>query len=350
MAWNQPGRKPGTPPERSADKPRNPLAASHRDDDPPGLDAALRRLNRIFGIRPARVLLMGLLALLLIGLGTGLHEVGAGDRVLVLRAGRLHDIQAPGLHWNIPLLDRLHTVNVSRLRDARLSADVITRDDGLLTLPVVLHYRVADPEAYLLRFADAEAVLLRLAEAEVQQAATGMTLQELLGGGQAGLAPALAQRVAQRLAGYRSGLALSALELAAVQPPADVRRAFAAAQQAQEEARRELAQARAEQQRTRQAAEAGAARQLAAADKEAARRVALAREQAAQFAAALAHYRQAPAATLQQLQDEAVGDVLARTRTVILGEGALQHLGIPWQALSPAPLPPAPRALPERRP
>lgn len=344
MAWKQPGSKPGKPAGREASGSRAAFTAGRGEKDPPGLEEALRWLNRFFGIRPARVLLTGLLAVLLLALGAGFHEVAAGDRVVVLRAGRLHETQAPGLYWNIPLLDRLHTVNVDRLRDVRLSSDVITRDDGLLTLAVVLHYRIDDPEAYLLRFAEGEAALLRIAESEVQAVAAGMTLQELLAGGEKELAPVLARRVAGRLAGYRSGLALGTLELVAVQPLADVRRAFAAAQQAREEARLKLAQVQAERQRTLQSAQTAAARQLATAERENARRLAAAREQAAQFTAALARYRTDPVEGARQLQAEAVGEVLARTRTVILGEAALSHLGIPPTSLTPAPLPPAPRA------
>jgi membrane protease subunit HflK len=287
--------------------------------------------------------LLGFLALLLVGLGAGFHQVGVGEQAVVLRAGRLHDVQGQGLHWNIPLLDSVRTVSVARVRDATLTADVITRDEGLLTLGVVLHYRVTDPEAYLLQFADAEAALLRLAESVVQEAAADMALQELAGAAGPRLAPVLEREIARRLAGYRSGIALSALDIASVLPPTDLRTAFADVQRAGEEAKLRTTRAQAEVRQTLQAARSEAARQREAAERESRRQVEAARQQAAEFAEALTQYRRDPAAVEQQMYAEAVSDVLGRTRTVIVGEGGLAQLGIPPASLGPAPLPPAPR-------
>lgn len=350
MAWNLPGQKPGAPPPPPP--PRRPDErgpAGPGGDLPPGLEEVLRRLAALLGdgLRSPRLLALLLFVLAGAWAGLGLHTVGADERAVVLRQGRLLEVQGPGLHWNPPLLDTWRLVNVGRLREATLATEVASRDEELAAFTLVLRYRVADPVAYLLRYLDAEAELMRAAEAALQAGAAGLTRAELMGPGQRGLAAGVQARLAGHLRTQGGGLALAGVNLAAVTTPAGIAAAVAEVDRARADIPLQLQQAREEADKVLAQAQAEAARRVAAATREREQVLQAARSDAARLAADIAAARQDPAGTRRRLYEEAVADVMARTPTVIVGEEGLDRLGIPPGRLAtPSPLPPAPEARP----
>lgn len=337
MAWNPSGQKPGKAPG----KPPPP----GKPGVPPGLDEALRRLADFLGEgpRPGRLLLLALLALVFVTGSLGLHQVEEGERSLVLRNGRLHEVQGPGLHWNPPLLDTWRRVNVEKLREATLGTEVISRDDDLVAVTLALRYRVADPEAYLLGFVDAEAELLRATEAALQQDAARLTVAELAGPAQRQLVAGLQATLAAHLQERRSGLALAGISLISVRPPAEIEAAVTEVERARADIPLQLQKADQDAQQALKRSREEAARLVTAAEGEKTRVVLEARADAVRLGAAIDAARRAPAATRQRLYEEAVADVLARTPTVIVGEAGLARLGIdPARLQAPSPLPPSP--------
>ncbi|MCC2636379.1 MAG: hflK [Moraxellaceae bacterium] len=339
MAWNASGQKPGKP----SPGPRPPPGGA--GSPPPGLDEMLRRLGDFLGEgpRPGRLLLLAGLALVFVYGSLGVHQVEEGERSLVLRNGRLHQVQAPGLHWNPPLIDTWRRVNIERLREATLSAEVISRDGDLVAVTLALRYRVADPEAYLLGFLDAEAELLRATEAALQQGASRLAAAELTGPAQRRLVAGLQAALAAHLRERRSGLALAGLSLVSVRPPAEIEAAVTEVERARADIPLQLQKADEVAQKALQRSREEAARQVAAAEREKARVVLEARADALRLGAAIEAARVAPAATRQRLYEETVADVLARTPTVIVGEAGLARIGVePARLQAPSPLPPPP--------
>lgn len=341
MAWNQSGQKSGKPPQGPRPPPGGPGAP------PPGLDEVLRRLGDFLGEgpRPGRLLLLALLALVFVFGGFGVHQVEEGERNLVLRNGRLHDVQGPGLHWNPPLIDTWRRVNIERLREAVLSTEVISRDGDLVAVALALRYRVADPEAYLLGFFDAEAELLRATEAALQAASSRLAVAELAGTAQRQLVAGLQTTLATHLRDRRSGLVLAGLSLTSVRPPAEIEAAVTEVERARADIPLQLQKAGEDAQKALKDSRQEAARLVGEAEREKARVVQAARADALRLGVAIDAARAAPAATRQRLYEEAVADVLARTPTVIVGEAGLARIGIePARLQAPSPLPPSPAA------
>lgn len=339
MAWNLPGQKPGQPPVTPPPRPPAP------GDLPPGLDAALRRLAGFFGDgwRPSRLLAIALLALAATWGSLGLHQVRPGERAVVLRNGELLAVQAPGLHWNPPLIDTWRTLDVGRLREATLATEVTSGDEELAAVTLTLRYRIADPAAYLLAFVDAEAELLRASEAALQAEAARLPVAELHGTAQRVLAATLQARLAAHLRAQGGGLALTGLSLAAVTTPAGIAAAVTEVERARADIALQVQKAQEGAAAIARQAAAEAAGRVAAAEREKAQVLQAARSDAARLAADIAAARQDPAGTRRRLYEEAVADVMARTPTVIVGEAGLDRLGIPADRLAaPSPLPPAP--------
>jgi membrane protease subunit HflK len=350
MAWIQPGKPARLSAGQRPGERRNPGPGGSPEPDPPGLDEVLERLNQLFGqgMRPGRLLLLAFTALLLTWGGFGFHLVGEGERALLLRGGRLQALLAPGLHWAPPLLSTVTMVSVDAVRQATLATTVLTRDEALAEVTLDLHYRVADPAAYLLGFAEAETALLRVADAVLQEAAATLPLAELQQS--RSLGPALQRTTDARLARYRSGLVVTGINLTAVAPPAEVRAVIENALHAREAAAAQEARIRREVQQSLRAARAEAGRVLDAAARESARRQAAARDERERFARDLALYRTDPGAARELVYRRALADVMARTRTVVAGEGGLEQIGIPAPRLQPSPLPTLPDGVSRRAP
>lgn len=350
------GRKPpvtpGYRPDPRANAPRRYGSEQRRDDQDPddsrfpaGLDDFLRRLNVVLGPGPGttRLVALVLLAAAFTYGGLGFHQVKEGERALVLRQGRLHAVQGPGQHWNPPLIDTWRSVNVGAVREAALSTEVISHDEDLAAVTLVLRYRIADPVAWALRFDDADAELLHAAEAALQAAAARLDIAELHGPGQRQWTDAVQREVAAHLRRRDSGLALVGVSLERVTTPPALDDVVAAVARARADIATTVQEARARGEAELKAAQDAARARVAAA--EAARDAALQRAQldAVRLRAAIDAARRDPAGTRQRLYEETVADVLARTPTVIVGEQGLDALAIPAEKLrTPSPLPPSP--------
>lgn len=344
-------KKTGYQPDPRANAPRRYASDSGGDRDPdgskfpPGLDDFMRRLTELLGPGPGtpRLVLLVLLAALGTWAGLGFHQVAEGERALVLRNGRVLTLQGPGRHWNPPFIDTWRSVNVSAVREAALSTEVVSHDEDLVAVTLALRYRIADPAAWLLRFDDADAELLHAVEAALQAGAARLDVEELQTSGQRELVATVQREVEAHLRRRGSGLALVGLSLERVTTPPALDDIVATVSQARADISTTVQQARASGDAEQKRLQGEARARVAAAETARAATLQRAELDALRLRAAIDAARTDPAGTRRRLYEEAVADVLARTPTVIVGEQGLGALGIPPEKLrSPSPLPPSP--------
>lgn len=346
-----PPKKTGYQPDPRANAPRRYASDSGGDRDPdgskfpPGLDDFMRRLTELLGPGPGTPRLVALVLLAAIGTwaGLGFHQVAEGERALVLRNGRVLTLQGPGRHWNPPFIDTWRSVNVSAVREAALSTEVVSHDEDLVAVTLALRYRIADPEAWLLRFDDADAELLHAVEAALQAGAARLDVEELQTSGQRELVATVQREVEAHLRRRGSGLALVGLSLERVTTPPALDDIVATVSQARADISTTVQQARASGEAEQKRLQGEARARVATAETARAATLQRAELDALRLRAAIDAARTDPAGTRRRLYEEAVADVLARTPTVIVGEQGLGALGIPPEKLrSPSPLPPSP--------
>ena len=75
--------------------------------------------------------------------------VGPTERLVITRFGAFSQVDGPGLHWTIPLVDQRTLVDVSAVQSVADSALLQTQDGSVVKAEVTLNYRVVDPQAYL---------------------------------------------------------------------------------------------------------------------------------------------------------------------------------------------------------
>ncbi len=243
-------------------------------------------------------------ALLLIGYAvSGLAAIQLDEVGIVRRFGRLlpEDLN-PGLHvrwpWPVETVervqpDRARTVEIGfrlavgvgetgytwesphgSIRIIPDEALLVTGDGNLVEALATVQFHVSNPRAYLSARVVPEEQVRATAEAVLREAVAGRSFAELLTVGRGSLQQNVLTRLSERTAGF--GLAMDALTIHDLHPPAEVVDAHHAVARALEDRDRQVHEAHAAAIRTRRAAEASALRIVRTADSQATERVAIA--------------------------------------------------------------------------
>ncbi len=260
------------------------------------------------------------LVALALWLGSGFFQVGAAERGVLLRFGRLAEVRSEGWGWHFPWpIESLQKVNVMGIASREYTLTVLTADSGLVDLRVDVQYRRADPLRVLFGVRDPEETLHQVSESAIRQVVGRGRLADVLSGAQR---PQLMERakalIQQRLDAYGAGIEVTSVNLTDVEVPdavipaqRDANRAIADRERAIKEA-----QAYASTLVPSAQGEAEKIREDAAAYK--ARVVALAQGNASLFTQVAAAYARAPQVTRERIYLETMEDILGRANKVVI--------------------------------
>ena len=319
MAWNEPGpgRDPWNTPSggnRGGDKP------------PPDLNTLLRRLRSWLGggggmpgANSQNGLAIIAVAILLFWLGTGVYSVDEQERAVVLRFGAYAGTSDTGLHWHLPWpIERVERVPVTRARSVTSRATVLTKDENLVDVELIVQYRVSLAEEYLFGVADPDDSLRRLTAATLLEVVGARNMDAVLHDGRDSLADTVKHHLQTQLDHDKSGLLINEVTVQDVKLPDAIKAAFDDVSKAREDQQRLENDAQAYADNTLPHARAEAARELAEAQAYKARTIARAQGDAARFSTLLGEYRQAPDITRERLYIDAMKSVLSQTGKVMV--------------------------------
>jgi membrane protease subunit HflK len=341
MAWNDSGNG------------KNPWDSGGGNDGPPDLDKIIRDWQRRFnallggkGKRPGAggsegpggaamggLAMGGLLILILAGwLATGLYRVNADERGVVLRFGALSETSGPGLRWHLPWpIETVENVGVTRINTIRQQTRMLTSDENIVVVDLVVQYQNADPVKYLFEVQDPDATLSDISESVIREVIGKNNADYVLLEGRAEIAVETQALIQETLDEYQVGIVVSKVNLQDTNFPSQVEAAVQDAIKAREDKERLafeaqsysndiLPRARGESVRRNQDSEAYKARVIADAEGEASR-----------FTQLLAEYEKAPGVTRDRLYIETIESVYANSSIVLLdaeGSGNLVYLPI----------------------
>src|SRR5688500_8958360 len=157
MAWNEPGGNSGGK--------RNPWGGGNKPDQgPPDLDEVFRNLRRRFGgvfgggtgrgptvSGPARGFSIGTIVLVLLAIWafTGLYQVDAAERALVMRFGKYVTTTQPGLRWHLPWpIETKQIINIQSISSFDEQTRMLTSDETLVDINLEVQYRRANAIDY----------------------------------------------------------------------------------------------------------------------------------------------------------------------------------------------------------
>ncbi|HUO81250.1 MAG TPA: FtsH protease activity modulator HflK [Gammaproteobacteria bacterium] len=337
MAWNEPGNK-------------DPWGKRRGEQGPPDLDKIVkdlqRRLGGLFGGRRGNggsagggapsmgaptvivLLIVGLIAWAL----TGVYKLDAAERGVVLRFGAYQATTMPGLHWHLPIpIENVEKVNVSQAQDYQHQTRMLTADENIVALDMVVQYRNADPEAFVFNVRDPEATLQEVSQSAIREVVGQNNMDFIIGEGREGIARRTQELIQSTLDAYQTGITVIVVNLLDANFPAQVQDAVRDAIKAREDKVRLGLAAQAYANEVVPRARGAAASQTESAEAYRSRVIAEAVGEANRFLQLAAEYEQAPDVTRERLYLETVEEVLGRAQKIFIdaeGSGNLLYLPI----------------------
>lgn len=337
MAWNEPGKK-------------DPWGGGNRGNDgPPDLDEALKNLQKklsgIFGgggsgnnggggsssgaIGGSLIVIVLVIAALAYGF-MGMAVVNEQERVVVLRFGNYLETKGPGFRWNPPLIDRVYTVNVTKLRNWSTTEQMLTQDLNIVDIKLSVQYALDDARDFVLNVRDPEQSLQQAANSALRHVAGSTVMHDVLTQGRERVAVQIQERLQAYLNAYGTGIFIEKVNIEDSNPPREVQAAFDDVIKAREDEERYknqaqsysngiIPEARGHAQRVKEEALAYKEQVIARAEGEAQR-----------FEYLLTEYKKAPKVTRQRLYIDAIQEVMAKSSKVMVDvEGGNNMLYIP---------------------
>jgi membrane protease subunit HflK len=232
------------------------------------------------------------------------------------------------LPWPI---ETAEIVGVTRVNTIRQQTRMLTSDENIVVVDLVVQYLNADPVKYLFEVQDPDATLSDVSESVIREVIGKNTADYVLLEGRAEIAVETQELIQETLDEYQVGITVSKVNLQDTNFPSQVEAAVQDAIKAREDKERLsfeaqsyandiLPKARGEAVRRTQDAEAYKARVIADAEGEASR-----------FEQLLTEYERAPSVTRERLYIEAIEEVYGNSSKVLLdaaGSGNLLYLPI----------------------
>lgn len=327
MSWN-PSDQNKDPWGRDKNKPQG----------PPDLDALLRDYkNKIMAALGGKknsfssnnnqtakaggfFIILVLIAILILWALSGIFIVSPAERAVIQRFGYYVETVGPGPHWIARFIESKTIVNVQRIATYTYQAEMLTKDENIVSAAVSVMYRIDDPAAFLFNGVDAEANIEQATASALRQAVGANTLDDLLTTGREQVRNQVSKQLQQILASYKSGILITDVTLQAITPPEEVTAAFDDAIKAREDRQAYVNRAEAYKNQVTGAAQGQRARILQESEAYRKQVVLEATAATAGYLALLPEYRKAPEVTKERMYLTAMETVLANSSKVFLNQ------------------------------
>jgi modulator of FtsH protease HflK len=267
-----------------------------------------------------RTRLAGLGFLLVLGwCATGLYRVDDAERAVILRFGQYQRTSLPGLHVHFPWpIERHEIVNVMEVSPFNQQTKMLTADENIIVVDLVVQYQKLDPMKFLFNVRDAQSTLSDVSESAIRQVIGQSKMDYALGEGRTEIGDRTQALIQQTLDEYGTGIHVTKVNLQEINFPDQVETAVQDAIKAREDKERLSFEAQTYANDVVPKARGQAARQLADGEAYKARVTANAQGEASRFVALLNEYERAPGVTRERLYIDAVEDVLQRSSKVLV--------------------------------
>ncbi len=336
MAWNEPG------------KDKDPWGGGNRGNDgPPDLDEALKNLQKklsgIFGSGKGgggssdfgsgmnkSLISIGLVVIAVIYIGMGFAVVNEQERVVVLRLGVYHETKGPGLRWNPLILDKVTTVNVTKLRNWSTTEQMLTQDLNIVDIKLSVQYAIDDAQNFVLKVREPEQSLQQASNSALRHVVGSTQMHDVLTQGREAVAVQIQERLQGYLNNYETGIFIEKVNVEDSNPPVEVQAAFDDVIKAREDEERYKNQAQAYSNGIIPESRGRAQRIIEEATAYKERVIAEAEGESQRFELLLTEYQKAPEVTRQRLYLDAVQEVMSNSSKVMVDvEGGNNMLYLP---------------------
>ena len=329
MAWNEPGGNRNE---------NDPWGNNGKNQGPPDLDEALKqmmkKINDLFGSGGNKksagnggseggsgvggLLVIAGIALLAFLVFKSVYTLDEQQRGVVLQLGRYDRTLDPGLHFIIPMVEKVYPVNVTNVRNIEFKQEMLTKDENVVEIAANVQFTVSDPIAFELRVEDPERSLRNSAEAALRHEVGSADLNDILTDGRATLATNTEVRITRFMERYTTGIDVSVVNIKEARAPQAVQAAFDDVQKANLDKERFVNEAEAYANTVVPEARGKSQRILEEANAYKERVIALAEGEAKRFEKLLVEYKKAPEVTRERLYLDSISEVYANTSKVLV--------------------------------
>ncbi|MCF7804717.1 MAG: FtsH protease activity modulator HflK [Candidatus Marinimicrobia bacterium] len=198
-------------------------------------------------------------AVILLWLASGIYVVGPDEVGVVRRFGEMTRQTTSGMHYHLPApFEQVDTPKVTevkrievgfrsigngRIRQIPNESLMLTGDENIVDVQLVVQYRIKEPENYLFEVRNPSTTIHSGAEAALRQVVGARKIDEALTTGKAVIQDSTHQLLQSILDRYQAGIHIVAAQLQDVQPPQQVVDAFKDVASAKEDKNRIINQA-----------------------------------------------------------------------------------------------------------
>lgn len=325
MAWNEPGKDGKDPWGRRPNQ------------GPPDLDEVLdqikEKLNQLFGGKGgssskepssrndfsfSKLLPFIVLGILAWG-ASGFYIVQPAFQGVETRFGQYTQTTGQGLNWHFPYpIEDVTKINVEELRALRHKAVMLTQDENIVEVELVVQYQVGDAKDYLFNVENPDNTLHHATESALREVVGNSKMDDVLTSGRDVVAQNTKVSTQEILNRYKAGLVVRSVNMQNAQPPEEVQGAFADVIKAREDEERSKNKADAYRNEIVQKAGGGADKTTQEAEAYRAQVIEHALGETRRFNSVLAEYKKAPEITRQRMYLETVENVLQHTSKVVV--------------------------------
>ena len=325
---------------------------SDKDKGPADLDAVVRDLQRkLAGLfrggggsvsrdgggqgLSAALAASAFVVLAVVWASFGFYRVDAAERGVVFRFGAYQGLTQPGLRWHWPWpIESAEKINTGATERREYRGSMLTRDENIVNIDLVVQFRRTDPELFLFKMRDPEEALIDVTASTIREVIGRNLLDFILTDGRAEVARDTQDLLQATLDSYGAGITVYEVNLVNANFPSEVEGSVQDSIRAREDRARKILEAetyangvlpnaRGEAARRRQDAEAYRARVVADAEGEADR-----------FTMVLEQYQKAPAVTRERMYIETLEEILTNSTKVLVDtEGGNNLLYLPLDQL-----------------
>ena len=258
---------------------------------------------------------------LIVWLATGFYSVQPGEIAVVKLFGELNSEEGPGLHWfpNAPIGSKqiVFVEEVKRLelgfrgaQSVRDESVMITGDENIVDVQLLVQYDIKNATDYLFETVDPSGALIKDATETALRQVVGSSPIDTVIIERETIQSNTKRKLQELLDDYKSGIRVKEVKLQGVNPPDEVKPAFADVVIAKEDKETIINQAQAYEESVLPQARGESRKLIEDARAFRAQRINTAQGQASKFTSMLVEYQKSPNVTRQRLLYEAMEEVL----------------------------------------
>jgi membrane protease subunit HflK len=282
-------------------------------------------------------LLYILLAGLVLWLATGIFMIGPDEQGIIRRFGKFNRIVEPGLGYHMPSpIEKVSKPKITQVkrveigfrtidpgppaqyRDVMKEALMLTSDENIINVQLVVQYRIKDAISYLFNVRDIENTVRDVSEATIREVIGRTNIDEALTTAHAQIQLEMRDLMQAVLDHYKAGIQIATVQLQDVKPPNEVIGAFKDVVSATKDKRKTINEAKGYKEKILPDARGEAAKIVRAAKAYQDQKIKHAMGEADKFLQILKEYKKAKEITRKRLYLETMESILPEMDKFIL--------------------------------